>query len=151
MVPKTHHPLSMVYLMQQQKDNDSFFSQIQEKLTPRTLGILWLTNKPIIEREVPFDELNYFFDGTLGKNVFQSEKPLNPNLVISTHYGYPTHLGQVELNSSQLGQTLNKILKIMQNQTNGRKQVLVITKDQKLLPSSVKKSNPSIEFDFLIF
>ena len=135
--------------MRQSQKNDGLFLQIQKKFIPSLLGILWLTQKSIWERESPFDELNYFFDGILETTVLQLKQPLDPNLAMSMHYGNPVHLGQVKASSPQLEQTLNKFLKIMQKNSKERRSVLVIVKGRIIFPLLVKKANPRLQLDFL--
>ena len=125
------------------------FSHIQQKLTPHTLGLLWITQGSITRREAPFNELNYFFEGILEGSLHKWEKPHSPNLLVCPQYQQRIHLGQVQKDSPTLKEDLNQFLKIMQTQSHQRKKILVIAGETKDFPSSLKKSYPSLEFEFL--
>ena len=140
----------MVSSMQQHEEHKSFH-RLQEKITPHVLGLLWITQKDIKEREEPFGELNYFFDATLGKRIFFEPLPAQTHLFVSNHYQNPVYLGTVKHDRPQLGQALNQLLRVMQGRAVGRKKVLVVLKEQSFFPASVTKANPSLDFDFLLF
>ena len=141
--------------------SETAFHRLQEKLTPQVLGLLWITGQDIAAREAPFSDLNYFFDGILGRRIFSAEASLadevdgamgeGVHLVASEHYQRPVYLGQVKWDDPRLSAALNQFLRIMQGRANGRKKVLVALKQRSHFPPSVAKSNPSMEFEFLFF
>ena len=137
--------------MQQHEEEHKSFHRLQEKLTPQVLGVLWITQKDIKEREDPFGELNYFFDGTLGSRIFFDSLPEETHLIVSNHYQNPVYLGQVKHDCEGLGQSLNQLLRVMQGRASGRKKILVVLKERNFFPTSVTKANPSLDFDFLLF
>ncbi len=135
-------------------EGGSAFHRLQEKLTPQVLGLLWITGQDIAAREAPFDELNYFFDGILGRRMFSATaqaEVADTHLVASEHYQRPVYLGQVRRDTPRLGVALNQLLRIMQGRSGGRKKILVVLQERSHFPPSVAKSNPSVEFEFLLF
>ena len=74
---------------------DNFDRTLQDALSPRFQGIIWITSRPFTSRPYPFDALDYFFDGILTKNLVEFPSPTSPapqNIFFSQSFGRPFFL-----------------------------------------------------------
>ena len=126
-------------------------SFLQDKISSRTSGILWLTQGDLKEKPKPFYALNYFFDGLL-MNYFQRELPSHtmPNLFFTKNFNKNLFLGHYNLSFSTIDKEIGVFLNIVANLTEKNSQILILQPnniDEKL----IKRISRNQFFEFKTF
>ncbi len=71
---------------------------LADHLNTRTCGILWFTEQNLLERPLPFNELDYFLDGLLTNVCLEENRnSVRKHFLSTTHFGKPFFLAQFQL------------------------------------------------------
>ena len=127
-------------------------SFLQDKISSKTSGILWLTQGDLKEKPKPFYALNYFFDGLL-MNYFQRDLPSHkmPNLFLTKNFNKNLFLGHYNLAFPAIDKEVGIFLDIVANLAEKKSQILILqpqNTDEKLIKKITRRNQ---FFDFKAF
>lgn len=122
-------------------------------LGPETLACLWVSEKPLNNREVPYWWLNYLMDGVLESHVHNL--PESPkSFLTANHYNKTFYLLHVEKGFPDLNKAFEESFKIImshKDQTEGKKKVLCLTQNPQHFSVPAIKKNQNLEFQTVLY
>ncbi len=125
---------------------------LAEHLTTRTCGILWFTDQNLLERPLPFNELDYFLDGLLTNICLQENKGhVRKHFLSTNHFGKPFFLAQFQLSeeSKSLSADLHEVGQLALKLRGERGHVVVIGDHLDRAKSSLKVFSKDFELEYI--
>ena len=121
--------------------NDSFDRILRDVLTPDFQGIIWITSRPLSSRPHPFNAMDYFFDGVLGKSLNQSPAPSRQNIFFSHSFGQPFFLAHIVENVDK--KHFTSIFNAIRGIKREKDKILVLEESHSDKIEQFKKISPS--------
>jgi len=130
----------------------SVIQDLGNHLTPQTCGVLWFTQIPLIERPLPFSELDYYLDGLLTNICLEKrESPEHKHFLTTHHFGRPFFLAQFQMdgNNSKIKNDLGQVHQLALKLRGERGELVVIGEHLDRIRADLKIFNKDFELDFL--
>lgn len=127
---------------------------LQDAITPSTLGVIWITTDPLNKNPRSFEAFDYFLDGLLTNFNQQknNDTPTNKkNFFISTNFGNPFFVGHLEESSKSFQEDLNDLVNLAKSMNEPQKTILLLDYSTKNHFSLLTKKFPSFNFEEISF
>lgn len=125
---------------------------LADHLTTRTCGILWFTEQNLLERPLPFNELDYFLDGLLTNICLQENKSnVRKHFLSTTHFGKPFFLAQFQLgaDNKSLAPDLHEVGQLALKLRGERGHLVVIGDHLERAKSALKVFTKDFELEYI--
>ncbi len=126
-------------------------TNLQNELTPETLGAFWFTNNSLAQRPKLFYHLDYFFDGLLYKHVYNGKTKKADSsskiLFISKSFERPIFLCHMQHSNKQdLYEEMINVFDVLKTMINSRRKVLILNGTSKGYYKYLNLNFPNIEY-----
>lgn len=125
---------------------------LSDHLTTKTCGVLWFSEQNLLDRPLPFNELDYFLDGLL-TNIFLQENQtlVRKHFLSTTHFGKPFFLAQFQLNddNKSLSSDLHEVAGLALKLRGERGHLVVIGEHLERAKSALKMFSKDFELEFI--
>ncbi len=122
-------------------------------LGPEVLACVWVSEKPLSQRELPYWWLDYLMDGVLESHVHSL--PENPkSFLTANHYNENFYLLQVEKSYPDLNNALQETFHIIEThkeRKEEKKKVLCLTQNPQHFSVPAIKKNQSFDFEIVLY
>ena len=129
-------------------DNAKTVRILQDALGPDTQGIIWITVDSLVKHPYPFEALDYFFEGVLGKSLksFGQNLSEDKSIFFSECFGHPFFLTWVSQNKSSNKKIFKEVFDVVEGIRKGRDKILVLEGNTSSCIERLKVIYPSFQF-----
>ena len=141
----------MVSLMELEAKRNKFITSLSSFLsvaTPQVVACIWISSKPLKDREKPFSWLNYLFNGVLESQVHHFSNT-EKSIFKTEQFGKSMYLLQMQSNYSQIDKAYHDFIDVLKSEVKdtSKARILVISDQPQQFKNSIKKI--SRDFDHL--
>ena len=116
--------------------------------TPQVIACIWISSKPLKEREKPFSWLNYVFNGVLESQVHHFSDS-DKSILKTEQFGKSMYLLQMQSSYAQIDKAYHDFIDVLKTEVEdtSKAKILILSDQPQFFKNTIKKV--SLDFDHL--